>query len=177
MDSLAIEFNKIAEEDFMLKDNIALCVIAKDLNSGRRVCVATSHLYYKGRNTGHILLNSKDERVKQVQAEQFLAIAKSFAQGTPMILCGDFNATPSSKIFDMTTSIGFYSVYHHPDASKITQRPYTSMTDRPKMVDYIFYSNQLQLSAFLPLPDEPVLLPNDNLSSDHIMIRGDFTFL
>jgi CCR4-NOT transcription complex subunit 6 len=210
VESYSIEFNELAQRQAtqvlglnprseegiaflnrLSKDNVAQLVVlelAQPTLASRtnrepinQVCIANTHLY-----------SNKDfPDVKLWQAWQLLQELETFvmSRGTnlPLIICGDFNSTPDTAVYDLlarqTVHPGHPDVNVElpegapdvlPDAMNITHSfqlgsAYQSILgDEPKVtnytsnfkgvLDYMWYSiPNLRPLAVAPIPDEQVL--------------------
>lgn len=207
VESYSIEFNEVAQRQAtqvlglnprsdegvaflnrLSKDNIAQLVVLEFISAPTRssrdtyqVCIANTHLY-----------SNKDfPDVKLWQSWQLLQELESFimSRGTslPLIICGDFNSTPDTAVYDLlsrqtvhpghpdvnvTTGDDVPNVL--PDAINITHsfqlgsayqtvlgdEPWTTnYTENFKgVLDYIWYSAQnLRPLSAAPVPDEAQL--------------------
>jgi len=106
-------------ESSLKKDNVALYLVLKSIECGQSVIVGTTHLYYK------------DQSVKSTQAKSFLESAQILNQkigNVPLILTGDYNASPSNSIYKFMELENFKSVYNEV-GSCVGQNPFTSFTN------------------------------------------------
>jgi CCR4-NOT transcription complex subunit 6 len=177
------------------KDNVAQLVVLEFINQssmGRanqqreinQVCVANTHLY-----------SNKDfPDVKLWQSWQLLQELESFIvsrdTNLPLIICGDFNSTPDTAVYDLLSRQAVHPGHPDvniatsddipnvlPDAMSITQsfqlgsayqtvlgeEPWvTNYTQNFKgVLDYIWYSaRNLRPLAVAPIPDEKELTKN-----------------
>jgi endonuclease/exonuclease/phosphatase family metal-dependent hydrolase len=124
--------------------------------------VANTHLFYK------------DEKIRDRQMKDLMAFLKSEESlNGPLLVCGDFNATPSSSLMSVVDKYELKSAYSHKDAQ--CKFFFTSYTKTKNMLDYIFYlPSIMELIGFETLPNEDLLLPSEKLSSDHIAIKACF---
>ena len=206
-ESYSIEFNEVAQRQAtqvlglnlrsdegiafvnrLSKDNIAQLVVLELIQSrGREInqlCVANTHLY-----------SNKDfPDVKLWQSWQLLQELESFilsrGQNLPLIICGDFNSTPDTAVYDLMTRQQVHPGHPDvnvatgddvpnvlPDAMNITHSfqlgsaYQTVMGDEPWVtnytahfkgtLDYIWYSAQnLRPISVAPIPDEAQLTKN-----------------
>jgi CCR4-NOT transcription complex subunit 6 len=214
VESYSIEFNEVAQRQAtnmlglnprseegiqflnrLSKDNVAQLVVLEFINQasmGRtnqqreinQVCVANTHLY-----------SNKDfPDVKLWQSWQLLQELESFVvsrdTNLPLIICGDFNSTPDTAVYDLLSRQAVHPGHPDvniatsddipnvlPDAMSITQsfqlgsayqtvlgeEPWvTNYTQNFKgVLDYIWYSaRNLRPLAVAPIPDEKELTKN-----------------
>jgi CCR4-NOT transcription complex subunit 6 len=207
VESYSIEFNEVAQRQAtqvlgynprsdegvaflnrLSKDNVAQLVVLEFIQQQSRsnreinqVCIANTHLY-----------SNKDfPDVKLWQTWQLLQELESFvvSRGTnlPLIICGDFNSTPDTAVYDLLSRQSVHPGHPDvnvatgddvpnvlPDASQIThsfqlgsayqtvlgEEPWvTNFTANFKgVLDYIWYSAQnLRPLSAAPIPDESQL--------------------
>jgi len=165
-----IEFNDFVDSSTMKKDNIALfllfdVLVKQDNIEKQSLYVGNTHLFFK------------DQWVKKQQAKDLVSSAYSLyrkAGNPPLVICGDLNITPKNDVYKFMIDSNFHSVYN--DYPSSTDFPYTSLTERPKMLDYMFYTEGLKIEGIYCLPDKKLLLPNEQFPSDHIMLKTHFSF-
>jgi len=97
---------------------VALLVNLRVKETGREVCVATTHL--KARS-GALLSTLREE-----QGKDLLRFVEERRQGRPLVLCGDFNAEPTEPVYGGITNhpSGLHSAYAQ--AHNGTEPPYTT---------------------------------------------------
>ena len=96
-----VEYSSIARErvkekrllNRLVKDNVAHLVVLEWGNTGCRVCVANTHIFWDPDQTD----------VKLFQVDTFLQEAEEFisARNIPLIVAGDFNSMPDSSIYEL----------------------------------------------------------------------------
>ncbi|WFD35823.1 poly(A)-specific ribonuclease [Malassezia cuniculi] len=227
VDKRLIEFNQIALQrpDFkktedifnrvMTKDNIAAIVLLEHRTTGARLIVANAHMHW----------DPEFRDVKLVQAamlmEQLEEISETFSKlppgqlpdgstppkyssrnQIPMVVCGDFNSTPDSGVYEFLsqgsapnnhrdfmdhiygnyTSDGLRHSFALRSAyGNIGELPFTNYTPGFRgVIDYIWYtSNSLAASGILGTVDQTYLsrtvgFPNAHFPSDHVCILAEF---
>lgn len=116
----------------------------------------------------------------------------------PVLLAGDFNSRPASKLYTLVTNQGFVSAYTHypfnpqeirtkrtPKEEKahstdlpIPEAPFTSVNGaRTETIDYIFYQpTHFRPLRLLDVPDlsKTLTMPDHLFPSDHLPIVVDF---
>lgn len=117
--------------------------------------------------TSHLSLWPKE---RFLQAEALLGpdwIGGSICQG-PVILCGDFNASPSSKVCKRIggklRDAQLTAQFHKPKSTWLASHPFSR-------IDHFFISPEIEV--------ENILVPStelDRIASDHLPIIADFKF-
>ncbi|KAK2712533.1 hypothetical protein QYM36_011279, partial [Artemia franciscana] len=99
--------------DLLNRDNIALISILTPFkNPDKQICIVNTHLLY----------NRKREDVRLAQLQVLLAeinrVACKITNDPPVILCGDLNFTPSSRLYSFLSQGRLK--YEHLDIKKLT---------------------------------------------------------
>ena len=145
--------------DYQARDIVAL--VARLLIEERPVDFYVTHLY----------MSRGDDSLRLFQVQQLLQWIDSRADGTPSIVCGDFNATLDAP------SAGFMASQFRPTQTMPTaftplagrdgevSHPYWPRMDR--CIDYIWISDGIEVLASKvcfnrPSPDDPSLWPSDH---------------
>ena len=119
----------------------------------------------------HLYMSRGDDSLRLFQVQQLLQWIESRADGTPAIVCGDFNATLDAS------SAGLMATRFRPTQTMPTA--FTPLADRngavshpywPRMdrcIDYIWISVGIEILASevcfnRPSPDDPWLWPSDH---------------
>ena len=119
----------------------------------------------------HLYMSRGDNSLRLFQVQQLLQWIDSRADGTPAIVCGDFNATLDAA------SAGLMATRFRPTQTMPTA--FTPLADRngavshpywPRMdrcIDYIWISDGIEtlaseVSFNRPSPDDPSLWPSDH---------------
>lgn len=158
---------------------VAITVLLRVRETGREVCIATTHL--KARN-GALLSTLRNE-----QGKDLLNFVTERAGGRPVILCGDFNAEPSEPVYG---TIQNHPILHLSSAYTAfgggQEPPYTTWKVREEgevchTIDYIFYSPEtFDVEALLEFPTGDEIgegrVPSFNYPSDHFSLVCDFRF-
>eukprot|EP01091_Cochliopodium_minus_P011278 TRINITY_DN3153_c0_g1_i1.p1 TRINITY_DN3153_c0_g1~~TRINITY_DN3153_c0_g1_i1.p1 ORF type:complete len:494 (-),score=154.11 TRINITY_DN3153_c0_g1_i1:34-1515(-) len=196
VEEIIIEFQEIAENKFgtgkgtsglhrlLLKDNIAVVLILEFKDTKQRMIVANTHIHW----------NPEFSDVKLVQTQIFIEELTKIREkcksvtkvDPPMIVCGDFNSTPDSGVYELLTqghigashpellnfNYGEYSKngmnHKLPLKSCYAQSPsgepkFTNYTaDYIGVLDYIFVTsdNCVPLEILNPLTEEEVISRN-----------------
>jgi endonuclease/exonuclease/phosphatase family metal-dependent hydrolase len=145
--------------DYQARDIVAL--VARVVIENRPVDFYVTHLY----------MSRGDDSLRLFQVQQLLAWIDSRADGTPSIICGDFNATLAAP------SAGLIASRFRPTQTAATaftplagrdgkvSHPYWPRMDR--CIDYIWISDGIEILASevcfnRPSPDDPSLWPSDH---------------
>lgn len=142
--------------------------------------------------TYHMPCAFTQPELMRLHAEALIALVKTKAGNNPLILLGDFNATPDSEVYQMLTS-EFTSAYNpEPEFTNKAMYKYDTMASPVEFtgtIDYIF-SRGLRLLSNLhvlghdiegvPRKTEDfngVYLPTFGHLSDHLPIGATYEFL
>jgi len=170
------EARRILEVWRVQSNQVVLCMNLKEKESGKELCVATTHL--KARK-GALLSTLRNEQGKDML--DWLALK---AAGRALVLCGDFNADPSEPVYTSVTNhaaLQLSSAY--PTSSSSQEELYTTWKIRETgeqkyILDYIFHSKQLEPAAILEMPRDNEIgedrLPSLQFPSDHLSLVADF---
>jgi len=223
-----IEFNQLALQraDFkktedifnrvMTKDNIAAIAMLENCHTGARLIVANAHVHWdpEFRDVKLVQAAMLMEQLEQV-CDRYAKMplqsklpegvrAPKYASGTqvPMIVCGDFNSTPDSGVYEFLSQgraspkhedfmdhiYGSYTSegLHHNFALRsaygnLGELPFTNLTPGFRgVIDYIWYTgNSLAASGLLGEVDRTYLsrivgFPNAHFPSDHVCMLAEF---
>jgi len=119
----------------------------------------------------HLFMSRGDDSLRLFQAQQLLAWIETRADGTPSVVCGDFNASLDAA------SAGLMATRFRPTQTAPTA--FTPLADRdgtvshpywPRMdrcIDYVWVSDDIEILASevcfnRPSPDDPSLWPSDH---------------
>jgi len=145
--------------DYQARDIVAL--VARLLIKERPVDLYVTHLY----------MSRGDDSLRLFQVQQLLQWIDSRADGTPSIVCGDFNATLDAHAAGLMAS-RFRPTQTAPTAftplaggGGEVSHPYWPRMDR--CIDYIWISDGIETLASdvcfnRPSPDDPSLWPSDH---------------
>ncbi|KAM4603415.1 nocturnin [Polymixia lowei] len=187
LDSVSINLSAM----LITTNQVAVVTMLRCRATGRRVCVAVTHL--KAR--------SGWERLRSAQGSDLLRHLQNFMEkhsvgpelpssidsGIPLIICGDFNAPPTEEVYRHYASspLGLDSAYKKLSRDGLTEPEFTSWKIRStgeccSTLDYIWYTqNKLSVEAVLDMPTEeqigPNRLPSYNYPSDHLSLVCDFS--
>lgn len=147
------------------------------------------HMLYVA--TVHLKAKSGYENLRHQQGKYLLDHLTKIAGSEPIIVCGDFNASPKEPVYqDFSNSdLGLKSVYREASAEK-KEPKYTTWkiragnngenTESCKTIDYIWIRGNLKLTAFWNIPDDatigPNRLPSHKYPSDHFALACKLVF-
>lgn len=147
------------EYDSKPATQFALILQLKD-NDDQIFCVVATHLKAK----------PGFEQVRKSQVEQLMSELNKL--NLPTIICGDFNDTPNSLACCYMKE-NYQSVYESEFIEPIKEI-WTTCKKRKELVkrtiDYIFCSNHFECLGVLSIPQDPMVFPNAEYPSDHLMI-------
>lgn len=143
-------------------ERIATWAILKDKQTGREVFAINTHLDHVGkiaRQEGVTLLLTK---------------AAELSKGLPIIMTGDFNATPDSDVIKHVTNT---SLKEHLTNTKTIAKEFSGTewtfhdfgkipVENRDYIDYIFVSNNVETDKFEVLPEKL----DDVFLSDHVPV-------
>lgn len=196
IDSEKLRFNRIIEEynvpkkDFK-RSNIAQVMVFKVEGFNFPLLIGNTHLYW----------DPSSEHVKLAQAHYLMhnidRIKSKHKSDFSIVLCGDFNSIPNSRVYELITK-GLPKerakrkdclLYSHQSplvsAYQSRNEPHTNFASVfCGTLDYIFYSKKnLSLNSLLHEVDSsyPPLKkysagPNPSMASDHVPIMATFSF-
>lgn len=121
----------------------------------------------------HLSWRREDEPVRVAQARELIAAAER--NGSPVILVGDFNATPDSDVIETVLSAGYVDSFGalHPEVPGLTWdsvNPFTGEQEPQlpdRRIDYIFVQAHLErglsrAEVVLDRPDDMGVFPSDH---------------
>jgi mRNA deadenylase 3'-5' endonuclease subunit Ccr4 len=143
--------------------NIALFALLR--GAGGTIGVINTHLTWDPPST------APESRRGHKQARQLLLNWENMVESAnAWILAGDFNVTPENDVVAMIKRAGFH-YGHQAYAGACT----CSVNGQAKMIDYLFYSANLQSEPEKITPiDERTVLPSAEQPSDHVAIVARF---
>lgn len=146
---------------------IATWVKLKDRRSGRTFFVFNTHVDDAGRR-------ARLEGTKLVMSR-----IRSIAQGSPLVLTGDFNSDESDQPYAIITGTAGDG-FHLDDSMAISSLPHHGPVRTffgfvpgkvvPTRIDYIFVSNQFHVLSHATLAD---LRENGHFASDHLPVLAE----
>jgi len=203
-------FELVSEERlaFKLGNQVIIVARLRHISSGVVMVVAVTHLKAQKSET--------NEKIRRMQAEEVLGFVQNAVrqqavkQGSddiPVLIMGDLNADPPSEIPFADSSVKrilsnhclpggdeeakplkFCSAYpvDPPQASFFTTWKTRGTDTVKRIIDYIFYSDNLKCTEWLEVPTEEELegaqspnhapLPGLRYPSDHLMVAAKFDF-
>ncbi|XP_037327394.1 nocturnin-like isoform X1 [Pungitius pungitius] len=171
-------------------NQVAVVTMLRCRSTGRRVCVAVTHLKARSgwewlRSTqGSDLLRHLQNLVQKHAGDPAAAPGSDI----PLLICGDFNAVPTEEVYQrfITSPLRLESAYKKLSLDGLTEPEYTTWKIRPtgeccSTLDYIWYSRDtLRVDTVLEMPTEqqigPNRLPSFSYPSDHLALVCDFSF-
>ena len=165
--------NKMSDDiiNYFLKPCVSNIVLFEKLDDDKRFYFVGLHHYN----------NPKEEDVKEFEITLLLGklFYKNSIHNYPIIICGDFNAVPTSKVYEIITKKNklnsAYKLFTGSDAKLTVSVPHFKDT-----LDYIFV-NDLCKVINMKLIDEDYLMkneiPNENYPSDHMYLVADIEIL
>jgi len=155
-------------------NQVVLALILQHRQSGRQLCVVTTHL--KARK-GALLAN-----IREQQGEDLMSWLEELSDGRSLILTGDFNADPSEAVYQTVTNnkeVKLDSAYDN-SSLDYTSWKIRDTGEEKQVLDYIFHSADLKTLRTLDVPSEEDLgeerLPSLAYASDHLSLVADITF-
>ncbi|CAG2100350.1 unnamed protein product [Medioppia subpectinata] len=155
-------------------NQVVLCSTFKHIESGREVCVATTHL--KARR-GPILSVFRNEQGKDLM--KYLA---KKAKNIPLVLSGDFNAEPNESVYKTITSqmVSAYKEGLKDEPIFTTWTKRQSEKELKRTLDYIFFTkNHFKVTAIVSPESQQLTkpMPNGNYPSDHLSLITHLNFI
>ena len=163
-------------------NQVAVNAVLKIQNTEDIFCVANTHLKAK----------EGWERLRQHQGQYLLKYLRKFAEGKPLIICGDFNAESSEGVYDVMScsDLNIDSAYKML-SDKDEEPAYTtwkirgtvnSTSEVCRTIDYIWYSkDKVKVDGLLELPTAEQIgvnrLPSYSYPSDHLSLVADFLMI
>lgn len=154
-------------------NQVAILASVKDLRKNRTFVVGVTHLKAKRGNENIRLAQGKDILGKLQEMRRDNEVL-------PIVLCGDFNATPDEPVYKEMRNKGLESSYL--TAAK-SEPAFTTWKYRPggevrHTIDYVWHSPLIVLHNYLEIPSEDVIgetaLPSLSFPSDHLSLVFDF---
>eukprot|EP00033_Pygsuia_biforma_P003354 GCRY01003675.1.p1 GENE.GCRY01003675.1~~GCRY01003675.1.p1 ORF type:complete len:606 (+),score=138.05 GCRY01003675.1:229-2046(+) len=181
------------------KDNTAIICVLEKLSSNQRIVIANTHLHW----------NPEYADVKLWQAVLLIDYLSSHIktggrwEGLPLVLCGDFNSTPGSPVYQLLTQgyvspkVEELSRYSYGTLSRkgyqystrlqsiwatMGEPPFTNYTiDFAGVLDYVFFTqDSIMLQGLLGpvnLEAVPDGIPNWQFPSDHLPLVCELELL
>lgn len=177
---LLSEASRVLEVWKVQSNQVVLSVNLRVRQSGKEICVATTHL--KARS-GALLSTLRNEQGKDI-----LDWLEAFHEERPIIISGDFNAEPSEPILKtmmQNEKTPLHSAYKIAENEKEDELQYTTWKiretgEQKHILDYIFHSPQLETVSTLDMPTEEQIgedrLPSLQFASDHLSLVAELRF-
>jgi len=175
------EGSKVLEVWKVQSNQVILSLNLRLRNSGKEICIATTHL--KARS-GALLSTLRNEQGKDI-----LDYLESFREERPIIISGDFNAEPSEPVFKtlmQNDKTPLQSAYKMTEGEKEDNLQFTTWKiretgEQKHILDYIFHSPQLETISTLDMPTEEQIgedrLPSLEFASDHLSLVAELQLL
>ena len=137
-------------------ERIATWVILQDKSTEKKLVFVNTHLDHVGK------------QARQEGVTLLLNRAKSLAKGLPVIITGDFNATPESDVIKHVTGNNeFHDSRMIAESISLAPGTYHDYGKIPavdrEIIDYIFVTDPIQVSSYQIIPEQL----NDTYLSDH----------
>ena len=148
--------------EYQLKNGVGLFIRLK-AKDGSKLCVANTHLFW----------NPAMEFIKLAQSEIYLNRAAQFAEGLPLVVCGDLNSMPGSDCFKLYVEQQVTHT-HTPviDDNEATGQVFAQRAEPVTKT----YENSLSLRpAYDPLPEFTTLTDDFRGMLDHIFLTPEVT--
>lgn len=177
---LRLQHRAQPEDPVAVSNQVALivkleCLTQADSSSNPQLCVAVTHLKAK----------RPYEQIRYTQGQYLLEEVTRYNDHLPTIVCGDFNAPPTEKVYSVFEQHSSQLASAYYTASEGREPEFTSWKHREAgesiyTIDYIWYTkNQLQLSAVWSLPSRECIgangLPALQYPSDHLALGAELT--
>lgn len=148
----------------------------------RTVCIAVTHL--KAKREG------RDRRT--AQGKHLLSELASFSENHPVIVCGDFNATPDEPVYEyfsgngsgsskppLKLSSSYATSYYGNGEPPLTSWKFREAGESQYTIDYIWFSpDSLKVDSIWTVPTEGEIgkdgLPCKRYPSDHVSMCTSF---
>ena len=188
------KFKLVSERknEYRVGSQVAMIITLRHVSSGQLIVVAVTHLKAQK--------NATNEKIRCRQVEELIdEIGRSTTDArsaipVAVLIAGDFNADPPSQIAGDESAVAkildlagtreeptrYKSAYDvlPPGEKLYTTWKIRGSTSSRRIIDYIFYSNRLELVSTLNIPDEDDLeetkLPGLRWPSDHLSIGARF---
>ena len=180
--------NRVVEVWGVASNQVVLSLNLKHKESGKEICLATTHL--KAR-IGALLSTLRNEQGKDI-----LDWLETIRADRPVILSGDFNDEPSQPVYktltenERTPLKSAYKIVSNnqknspdilgeiKDNLSYTTWKIRETGEQKHILDYIFHSPQLQTVSTLDMPTEQQIgedrLTSLQFASDHLSLVADF---
>lgn len=146
-------------------ERVATWAVLKDKQTGKSFFYINTHLDHVGKTARREGVNLIIER------------AKELGKGLPVIITGDFNASPESEVIKQVTGSGIYNDSKEIAANvkadaKGTFHDFGRVPEeRRSYIDYIFVNDKISVDLYEALPEKM----NDVFLSDHIPVFAKLT--
>lgn len=167
----------LKDEQGLLSNQVAILMNLYDLQSKHAFLAAVTHLKAKEGNEMIRLEQGKDLLFNITQMK---CATGSDTKVLPILLCGDFNATPDEPMYQEMLKEGLKSAYF---AAARQEAQFTTWKFRPKgevchTIDYVWHSSEFIVRNYLEIPTKDIVgstaLPTAEFPSDHLSLVFDF---
>ena len=133
--------------------------------------------YFVGLHHYH---NPKEEDVKEFQITYLLGklAYKNQIYDYPVIMCGDFNSVPTSKVYGLIEKNGFQSTYKLFTGKEVKLT--ISVPHFKDTIDYIFVNNKCKVISVKLINEDELKeheIPNESYPSDHMYLVAELELL
>lgn len=177
-DDASISLEEQSSDKAKLDDNVAPLRSAA-LNT-QTVCVAVTHL--KAKRDGREL--------RLAQGKHLLSEIQSFAEDHPVVVCGDFNATPDEPVYELfcgsndsplksKLSSSYVTPHYGNKEPPLTSWKFRAAGESKYTIDYIWFTpDALKVDSIWTVPTEDGIgkdgLPCLKYPSDHVSLCTSF---
>ncbi len=158
--------NNWTEEE--LKSHLQQC--ASNIILFEKLDESNNRFYFTGLHHPYL---KEHEEIQDKQIEFLLSCIDKLNNNwkLPVIVAGDFNARPASKVYEIMNNKGYESVYKIVNGSENKYTTTNSFTGQRMTLDYIFVNNKCVVKNVEPIDSdylEQTNIPNENFPSDHM---------
>ena len=152
----------------MMSHNVALCLVLKSIEDSKLIVITTTHANWNYENIEAQLWQNK------VHYEEIEKVLDDLNGKYCLIIAGDFNSKPDSKVYEYFNEKLTSSYSNFPNEKEAPITAHGGL-----ILDYIWYSNHsLECVEILDIPEElrkEESFPSINYPSDHISLMSTFT--
>ena len=170
-DDVNIPSKKKSSEKAQLEEPVATSKSAAQ--STQTVCVAVTHLKAK----------QEGSKLRLAQGKHLLSEIQSFAENHPVIVCGDFNASPDEPVYELfqgsdsplKLSSSYVTPHYGNKEPPLTSWKFRAAGESKYTIDYIWFnSDTLKVNSIWTVPMEEDIgkdgLPCAKYPSDHVSL-------
>ena len=165
----------LKDENGSPSNQVAILATLNHLETNHTFLAAVTHLKAKEGNEGVRYAQGKDLVLNLRQMKDNMG-----SNTLPVLVCGDFNATPDEPVCKEMQESGLKSAYL---SAAEHEAPFTTWKFRPNAevchtIDYVWHSSEYIVRNFLAIPSQDVIgaaaLPSIQFPSDHLTLVFDF---